>query len=142
MSASPQTRIRPQRGDLPPNYSDLMAAINKSRMMLEWEDDWDGEGSPAYSEETWLRATGFLQQNAEELWRKIGFAVAAPKVGPGPNGSIDLHWRTGEYELLLNIPTDSSAQAEFYGDNNRGEVVKGSLDIASSALWLFLWLAK
>jgi hypothetical protein len=75
------------------------------------------------------------------LWEEFGVSAPAPKIGKGPVGSIDLHWRTPGRELLVNIPPDVTAPADYYGDDRHGgHVVKGTLDPAEDNLWLLMWL--
>lgn len=120
----------------------LTAAITASQDMLSWPDDWDGEGSPRYAEATWQRATTFLRESAESLWDDFGVAIEIPRVLPGPDGSIDLHWRTGAHELLVNFPADPAAPVAFYGDDSAGNVIKGELAGPAQKRWLLLWLAE
>lgn len=120
----------------------LSDAIAASQDMLSWPDDWDGEGSPHYDEATWLRATTFLRESAESLWDDFGVATEIPCVLPGPNGSIDLHWRTGTHELLVNFPADPAAPVAFYGDDSAGNVIKGEIAGSAQKRWFLLWLAE
>lgn len=100
--------------------------------MLEWGDNWDGEGSPGYTQSTLARAQDFLVANSIRLWQACRAVVDAPRVLPGPDGSIDLHWQIGDRELLLNVPADQDAPATYFGDSPMGEVVKGSLCLPNS----------
>ncbi len=129
---------------LPKSLERLETAIVKSIRILEWKDDWDGEGSPAYAEETWQRAALFLVQNALRLWRTCGIAVDVPRIGPGPDGSIDIHWKSERRELLINIPADSRELADYYGDGRSVQVqmMKGMLDTQANNLWLLNWLMQ
>jgi hypothetical protein len=126
----------------PPNFDQIMAALDESRRILEWDDDWDGEGSPKYEETTWQRAADFLRSNALRLWEEYASSIEAPRVLPGPDGSIDIHWQTGDHELLVNIPADSDELATYYGDTPKGHVIKGKLDTSADNPWLLMWLAK
>jgi hypothetical protein len=135
-------RAHQQSQTTPANYDDIAAAIRKSREMLQWEDDWDGEGSPAYLEATWQRATNLLRTSVLELWDTQRKLAPTPRVTPGPNGSIDLYWRADNYKLLINIPVDSNEMADYYGQNRHGEIIEGTLDTMTSAMWLLVWLTK
>jgi hypothetical protein len=116
----------------------LLDEIARSREILAWEDDWDGEGSIGYEETTWKRATDFLRFHAQELAR-FGVVLPTPRILPGPHGSVDLHWEAGAHELLLNVPTGGQL-AGFYGEVAGASSIKGKLDLDSSAVGLFLWL--
>src|SRR5262245_38892437 len=89
----------------PSELDHLRAVIEESRSMLDLEDDWDEAGSPGYDEATWRRAVEFLVQNAMLLREECHLRVEAPRIGKGPDGSIDLDWRLPKRELLVNIPT-------------------------------------
>lgn len=128
---------------LPSALAHLGAEIERSRAMLGLEDDWDDEGSPGYAETTWSRAIGFLVQNATQLWDGYGIAIEAPKVRKGPDGSIDLDWRTPHHELLVNVPADEADPTSYYGDDGAGaRTIKGTLEPTANNRWLLMWLAE
>lgn len=116
----------------------LTSEIERSREMLSWDDDWDDAGSPRFEEATWVRATTFLERHARLLLKR-GISLPVPKILPGPNGSIDLHWDTEKRELLINIPPGGSL-AGFYGEAAGMNSIKGKVDLSSSDLGLFTWL--
>jgi hypothetical protein len=126
---------------LPVGLGHLREVIEASRSMLDLEDDWDEAGSPGYDEATWRRAVEFLVRNATLRWDECRLRTDAPRIGKGPDGSIDLDWRLPNRELLVNIPTDPEAPATYYGDDGSGNFsTKGSLDIARRNHWLLMWL--
>jgi hypothetical protein len=126
--------------------SSLLDEINKSRSLLELEDNWDDEGSVGYDESTWLRARNFLIRNAVRLHQSKKKPFDSPEISPGPNGSIDLHWKTDARELLINVPADPQDTISYYGDDRaedtenaiRGKNIEGS----TNAEWIFLWLMQ
>ena len=153
MARSARTKINPAvflAGDrqaiehaLPGPLAPIASAIVTSRAMLDLPDDWDGEGSPGYREDTWLHAVGFLVDNALGLLEEHGETIPMPKVRKGPMGSIDLHWRESDRELLVNIPAQEGAAADYYGDDRAGgHTVKGTLDPAEDNMWLLMWLTR
>src|SRR4051812_34276440 len=85
MATNPQLQLRVSPvADTLPNLEQLEAAIAAARAMLAWGDDWDGEGSPGYTEAPWRRATDFLLHTALQLWRGFRVASDVPDIGPGP----------------------------------------------------------
>jgi hypothetical protein len=116
----------------------LLREIERSREMLTWGDDWDEEGSPRFEEATWRKAIDLLKRHAALLSER-GIVLPTPRILPGPNGSIDLHWETDGRELLINVPPDG-ALAGFYGEAAGKNSIKGKLDLESSDLGLFTWL--
>ncbi len=119
---------------------ELKAEIEQARRILELEDDWDGEGSLGYSEDTFNRATEFLTTYVEGLRDLYGIRLPIPRISAGPDGSIDLHWKQPTWELLVNIPTDINEMATFYGDNYETQKVSGSLDPKNFNLGIATWL--
>ena len=141
-SQMPATPLEPSESlDGSPALSHILEAIQKSRRILDLQDDWDEEGSPGYAASTWERATGFLADNAIRLWRDKGVYVDAPRVLPGPEGSIDLHWRSHDRQLLINVPPDVDEPATYYGQKSVDQVVKGNLDTSAQNEWLLMWIA-
>lgn len=117
-------------------------AINESRRLLALAPDWDGEGGVAISEHAWRQATTFVTNNARWVLERLGVAIDAPAIQPGPSGSVDLHWDHPDYELLINVPAQPGARAGFYGDDRSRVAIKGTLDLDAYNLGLLLWLAK
>jgi hypothetical protein len=126
----------------------ILEVIEQSKHILTLEDDWDEEGSQAYTLATWERATTFLQLGARQLWEENQVALEAPKILPGPSGSIDLHWKMARRELLINIPESVGKPANFYGDDSSShdqvpsQTVKGTLDTTKDNQWLMMWLMQ
>jgi hypothetical protein len=141
------------REEGPPDFADvaikhILQAIELSKNILNFNDNWDDEGSPAYKVSTWDRATTFLRRSALQLWEEYHVILDAPKILPGPVGSIDLHWKTSRRELLINIPEILNEPANFYGDdstsNDRSpsQMVKGIIDTSKDNQWLLMWLMQ
>jgi len=122
--------------------SSLEKAISDSRQLLELEDDWDGEGSLGYSENTLNKAIKFLEENAKNYFRSSGIWVTTPDICPGPNGSIDLLWKLLDRELLINIPVTENGLANYYGDDLGINTIKGKLDLTEKHEWILMWLTK
>jgi hypothetical protein len=120
--------------------ADLLSAIENSRSMLDLPDDWDDEGSPRIMEETWRRATDYLRRHAHLLYELSGSHITIPRILPGPEGSVDLHWKTGRRELLVNVPPGADQPATFYGDAFGTNSIKGKLNTEADDLGLFTWL--
>ena len=83
------------------------------------------------------RAARFLRTYAEEAQRR-GHELPVPAISVGPKGSVDVFWRLGEFELLVNIPCDAEQPAPFYGDD-RSSVIRGELG-ADPSTRLLAWL--
>jgi hypothetical protein len=117
----------------------LADIIERSRWMLELADDFDGEGSPAYLEETWKRAATFLARNAVALYEECGEVIDAPNIHNGPQGSIDVYWNSARGRLLVNFPPQGTADPSFCGRSSDGHEIKGTLSPETENHWLILW---
>jgi hypothetical protein len=118
-------------------------AVQASREVLRLEADWNGEEAATISEETWRRATEFLSRNAQFLWNEHSVRIETPRIVPVPDGTLDIHWKVAERELLVNIPAQAGVRATYYGDDGSGHhVVEGDLDTAAPNHWLLMWLSE
>jgi hypothetical protein len=120
----------------------LEATIEESRTILQLEDDFDGMGSPHYSETTWQRAVLFVRLQWEEYVRLFCEPMPIPAIQPGPHGSIDVFWETLDFDLLVNIPPALNQEAEFSGDRNGKRRFDGTLNPALPNRGLVSWLAR
>jgi|CXWL01.1.fsa_nt_gi hypothetical protein len=118
----------------------LKKAIAASRSLLVLKPDWDGEGSPGYTENTWQRMERFLIDHSAYLQKTYGVDAPIPEIHPGPDGSIDLLWKSNSYELLVNIPTNPDSPASFYGDDKGSLSIKGKLHPSKFNQGLLQWL--
>jgi hypothetical protein len=80
--------------------------------------------------------------HAKALWQKFGWHMDAPRISPGPKGSIDVHWKNPRFELLINFPPGPNEMATFYGDNYGKIVIKGTLDPKKKNREVLEWLAQ
>jgi hypothetical protein len=120
---------------------DLKAEIEQAtEHLLTLADNWDDEGSPAYSKEALARAAYFLTAHSAKGHDLCSSYPPAPRIGPGPNGSIDLHWKQEKWELLVNIPANDTQMAVFYGDDYGAAKIKGSFDPKAVNLGIVNWL--
>jgi hypothetical protein len=133
------TKRRSQSGILPVDH--IVTTIQSARSILDLPDDWDGEGAAAVAPATFERATNFLLDGALQMWKLHGICLDAPDISLVADGSIDLHWRRGERELLVNVPVNAADSPSFYGENAIGQIVKGPLP-STKYIWLLMWLMQ
>jgi len=124
--------------EIPNNFDKLYESIEKSKYILDLEDDWDDEGSPAYDKTTWIRAIKFIYNYTKKVYDEYGIKIGAPKISQGPEGSIDILWKKKSYRLLINIPQDPKKPASYYGDDYNDEHVKGAHNTNNITRWLAL----
>ncbi|MBI5706966.1 MAG: hypothetical protein HZC36_08245 [Armatimonadetes bacterium] len=113
--------------------------IERSKYMLDFAENWDAEGSPAYKKTTWERAVKFLRKEARALWKATGLNLPAPEINHGPQGSVDIDWTVGDRALLVNIPEDSKSPCVYYGRSNCGDA-RGRICLEKSNASLLQWL--
>lgn len=107
----------------------LRKAIQDSAYIYTLQDDWDGEGSAGYSEDTWRRMEAFLMSLFSTSWALFYLEIGPPKIVPGPDRRIDLHWKTMKFEMLLGFPHDREEGVGFYADDYGKQSVKGSVTV-------------
>jgi hypothetical protein len=139
--ACPQVELH--GAQLPADQAELHTAIEHSRFMLQLPNNWDTEGSPAYKETTWRRAIDLLGEYATEGRKLLHRDLPVPRILNGPEGSIDIHWRSPNRELLLNVPAGDAEAPTYYGDNRTGgEHVEGQITPPLIRKWLLMWLME
>ncbi len=115
---------------------ELITELKRVESLLERIDD---DGEPLYSKKAFDRAEMFLTAQSIKAKRMYGVFAPIPAIGSGPEGSIDLHWKTKNRELLVNIPAEKPAI--YYGDDYGIEnKFKGSLNPMTSNFGIILWL--
>ncbi len=120
----------------------IETAIHESRSILELKNDWDGQDGVGYSPNTWEKAVDLLRRQALAGVEEGGRSIPAPRILPGPNGSIDLHWKTQAFELLINVQECDEECASFYGDDCGKLTIEGTIDTGTANDALLAWLMK
>ena len=128
---------------LPAALGSFVQGLERSRAMLDLDDDWDGEGSPGYAEATWRRAVGIAIESASRFLAVQDELPPAPIIAKGPDGSVDVLWQTGSKKMMVNVPADGESVAYhgFDPDNPEREI-KGLLDPADANGWILSWLTE
>ncbi len=86
--------------------------IEKSKYILDLQDNWDDEGSISYKYEVWKSAADLLL----EMGDTITEIIEIPMISHGPHGSIDIFFNKNKtFKLLINIEdnNDFSYYLEF-----------------------------
>ncbi len=140
------THESPAKSDVPSNLDQVELAIKGSRAMLDWQENWDGEGAPRFDVSTWERARDFVRTNTIRLWELAHVEVPVPELQPTRAGGINIEWDTPLRSLLVNVPADSAQQATFYANlkNDPDDLyeVEGGLDVAGDNRWLLMWILQ
>lgn len=100
---------------------DIRQTVDETKNhLLALEEDWDGEGAPAYQEETIEVAADFLYELVE---KSEVLEATQVRILPASEGSIDLHWKSARFELLVNFHPDGSVS--YYGDDYCENSIQG-----------------
>jgi len=118
---------------------EFLKEIEASKDFLEYENNWDGEGSKDYKKETLDKLNQFLINLSKEFYTKNKKPLITPYINPGMDGAIDLHWKTDKFELFLSIPERDDEPITYYGDDYRDNIIKGTLNIDNFGV-LLSWI--
>jgi len=116
--------------------SDSLTQQQKKQIqdILALREDWDSEGAKPYKAQTVNEAIQYLDLMKSVLEEK-NIKIGALDFLPGPDESIDLQWKSEEYELLLNVPeqntlTEDRKPAKYFGcvlGKDKEQEIKGEL---------------
>jgi len=110
--------------NIKPVFSSIAKKIEASKYILDFKDDWDDEGSLAYSEIVWIHTVKFIISYAEFILNTSKKILEAPEIYHGPNGTIDVLWEAKtKFQLLLNVKEDGFIS--FYGDDFKNQKLEG-----------------
>ena len=93
--------------------------------ILSLGDNWDGEGAIACSDGMVDRVSKFMLDFQQRCRERHQLEIGEPTAKPGPDGGIDLRWKTDKYDILLYVPSLGSPR--YYGRDPHGGELKGSL---------------
>lgn len=105
------------------------------KVILELEENWDGDGSPCYTREETERVEQFCLKLYREFTKTFGKGLHKPLISPSES-SIDLFWQKGSSGVLINIPNDKSKTCEIFGTRKGadGPTIQSSSDIEEVVL--------
>jgi len=120
----------------------LCAEIERAEAMLEQIEEVEEADAPLYSRDTLRRASAFLKAQSVQAHKMYGAFAPVPNIGIGPNGSVDLHWKRNDWELLVNIPANDRELATYYGDDYGEQKIRGSIYQTTFDYGIVMWLMK
>ncbi len=70
------------------------------------------------------------------------YSIGVPRIAPADHGSIDIHWMSGDQELLVNIPADPNELGTYYGQKRSGDTISGVVNTEAPRGDLVVWLTQ
>lgn len=126
---------------LPPELSEFQQSLDSAfQRILALKPDFDGEQSSSYEKAPVERAIIFLKKLALSVWQLNQTVIPYPLIFPGPEGSIDIQWKTKKFQLLINFPKDIEEPASYYGDDYGKNTTEGLFDGTKLDQIFLFWL--
>ena len=100
----------------------------------------DNDDKIVYTKKHLGRIRAFLMDLRDLYLERYNSSLELPYVIPGPKHSIDVHWITGQYRLLINFPVDLSEEITVVGHKKRKNVIKLSTIPNNAVKLLSQWL--
>lgn len=112
----------------------------RQKFVVHKQDEQDGP--PPLDPNTWDRAYSFVRSSLEHLDSGRRSQLTAPDLFPTSMAGIDIEWEADGRELGINVPGDSLTPATYYGKDEAGHVLRGTLDTSAPNVWLLQWLTS
>lgn len=93
---------------------DLEELIEKSKWILDLQDNWDDEGASGFSEESFTDVVKFLRSLSRTMFLEYNIRIPMPTIGPSANSAFSIRWKTDSFILIVLFRKDRVF--EFYGD--------------------------
>jgi len=100
----------------------------------------DNDDKFIYKKEILMIIRNFLLDLRDLYLEKYNSNIEPPYIIPGPAHSIDVHWITNHYRLLINFPVDISEEITVAGHKKRMDVIKLSTNPNNAVKLLLPWL--
>ena len=121
----------------------LDSEVRRASPLFELASDDDEGADVASKTRAFRRAVDFLNDQSRIVYKWHKTFAPVPDIDLGPGGSVDLHWKAPDWELLINIPSDPRREATFYGDTRDSCFqFKGSFNPIAFDYGIALWLMK
>lgn len=106
------------------------------------ESDWDGEDASPPSQALIDSVDEMLGRWVGQAWNLRGKRLDVPRIGPVTDGSIDVHWVSECYELLVNIggSVEDAESGTYYGDDYADDRTEGTFRLDAATPTPLLWL--
>jgi hypothetical protein len=120
--------------------NNLKEEIETAAELRFLKQNWDGEGSKGYKLKTIKNAINFVIEYTKWIWEERNHCIPTPNIFPGVNGTVDVYWKSNNYDLIINIPEAPNTVASFYGDNMDSKKIQGTFSIEEKGPGILLEL--
>lgn len=131
---------------VPVELTSVVDVMRRARHIIDLPPNWDGEDGIGCDEATWKRAFRIVVDHATNIWTRFQKVSCPYRVTPDLEGGLDIHWRSGQLELLMNVPPDADEVVAFFGnDRSKPTSCKTSGELApgeSVSLGVTSWLVE
>ena len=100
----------------------------------------DNEDKLIYKKKNLRRIKKFLLDLKNLYLVEYNSNLEFPYIIPGPAHSIDVHWITNQYRLLINFPVNISDEITIAGHKKGRDVIKLSINPNNTVRLLIEWL--
>lgn len=122
---------------------ELISKIERTRKkILSLKDNFDEAGSKAYKKKTLNRIMNSLINCFLSLSEKDKINIKPLEILPGPDQSIDLLWKTKDFQLLINIPNNPKELVSYYGDDYGDNTMEGTSEFNKLGEVIKYWVKK
>jgi hypothetical protein len=101
--------------EIPIQLKKIIDEIERSRYILDLEDDWDDEGAIATNIETFNKAIKFILDYSLHIF-KIGKLIETPKIDILRDGSVSVNWETHKASFLIIFKITNAKYSYYYGE--------------------------
>jgi len=115
--------------EFPRALNKIAENIEKSKYILELENNWDGEGASKFKKNIWIKVVHFIATYSQYAFNEKNIAVGAPVITPLFDNSIDILWENEDYILIINITSNGREMSAFYHDNHKAFKRKGTFEV-------------
>lgn len=136
-------RVREIQGEIGSTRNSLEEISGTVKWLRSLEKGWDGEEAEPINEKYIEQAESLLKSWAYAAlthFANRGGAIEPPKARPTTDSTIDLHWKTDSYELIVNIGQCGEKTAVYYGDDYDSDRTEGTFPIDKEYPTPLLWL--
>lgn len=114
--------IKDNHFELPYELKHIANSIEKSKYLLDLNDDWDDEGAEATNLETYLRGIKFIVNYSTYIFVNTYETIDAPDIDILKDGSIIINWETDTSSFTIIFDKKNDEFAYYYAKMKNGQM--------------------